>query len=124
MAAECTETSVVNPNPNSSAQNWWHEIMHANSLCSWTTPGNGGGGGGDGVSLVAASSNNNFPWQHSSNNHSSESSGEDDVSISNQSVLTAESSRQLVDGGAGALAGDLIGETTSDQNHLWSHFLL
>nr|GMD72000.1 transcription factor bHLH111 isoform X2 [Ipomoea batatas] len=124
MAAECTETSVVNPNPNSSAHNWWHEIMHANSLCSWTTPGNGGGAGdGDGVSLVAASSNNNFPWQHSSNNHSSESSGEDDVSISNQSVLTAESSRQLVDGGAGALAGELIGETTSDQNHLWSHFL-
>ncbi|XP_019191234.1 PREDICTED: uncharacterized protein LOC109185737 isoform X2 [Ipomoea nil] len=120
MAAECTETSVVNPNPNSSAQNWWHEIMHANSLCSWTTSGNGGGGDGDGG--LVASSNNFPPWQHSSN-HSSESSGEDDVSISNQSVLTAESSRQLVDGGAGALAGELIGETTSDQNHLWSHFL-
>lgn len=122
MAAECTETSVVNPNPNSSAQNWWHEIMHANSLCSWSTSGNSAGGGGGG--LVASS--NNFPWLQHSSNHSSESSAEDDVSISNQSVLTAESSRQLVDGGAGAgaLAGELIGETTSDQNHLWTHFLL
>ncbi|VFR03395.1 unnamed protein product [Cuscuta campestris] len=73
----------------------------------------------------------NFPWQHHSrkNNLSSETSArEDDVSVSNRTVLAAiESSRlQLGDEAAGALpGGKFIGENSSDhQSHLWSHLLL
>ncbi|RAL54598.1 hypothetical protein DM860_001726 [Cuscuta australis] len=87
---------------------WWQEMMHANSLpCS------------------------NFPWQHYSRkfNLSSETSAsEDDVSVSNRSVLAAiESSRLRLanEAAGGALPVEFIGENSSDhQSHLWGHLLL
>ncbi|XP_057495175.1 transcription factor bHLH111 isoform X2 [Actinidia eriantha] len=81
---------------SSATPNWWPDL-HANSLSSW--------------------SSNSNPWHPQ--NPNSNSSGEEDLSISNQSGLSVDSSRHLVES---APANDFIGETASD-NQLWSHVL-
>ncbi|GFY90982.1 hypothetical protein Acr_07g0011780 [Actinidia rufa] len=82
---------------SSATPNWWPDL-HANSLSSW--------------------SSNSNPWHPQ--NPNSNSSGEEDLSISNQSGLSVDSSRHLIES---APANDFIGETASD-NQLWSHVLL
>lgn len=101
MAEECNESSVAAT--ASSLYNWWPDL-HLNSLSSWST---------------------NNPW--SQQNNSSNSSGEEDVSmfttytnVSNQSGVSVESSRRLVES---ASTNELVGETGSDDQP-WSHVIL
>ncbi|XP_058184058.1 transcription factor bHLH111 isoform X1 [Rhododendron vialii] len=95
MAGECTESSIAT---SSATPNWWPDLR-TNSLSSWSSTTN--------------------PW-HPHQNPNSNSSGEEDMSISNQSGLSVDSSRHLVDSSS---ANDFIGETASD-SQLWSHILI
>ncbi|CAI9768461.1 unnamed protein product [Fraxinus pennsylvanica] len=101
MAEECNESSVAAT--TSSLYNWWPDL-HVNSLSSWSA---------------------NNPW--SQQNNSSNSSGEEDVSmfttytnVSNQSGVSIESSRRLVES---VSTNELVGETGSDDQP-WSHVIL
>ncbi|KAL2557741.1 basic helix-loop-helix (bHLH) DNA-binding superfamily protein [Forsythia ovata] len=100
MAEECINESAAT---SSSLYNWWPDLQ-ANSISSWGT---------------------NNPW--SQQNNSSNSSCEEDVSmfttytnVSNQSGISVESSRRLVES---VSTNELVGETGSD-NQNWSHVVL
>ncbi|XP_042492505.1 uncharacterized protein LOC122072047 [Macadamia integrifolia] len=105
MAEEGSEVSVATP---SSTPNWWElHAHHHHPLSSWN--------------------NNTTPWQPM--NPNSNSSCEEDISISpsftnasNQSGISVDSSRQLVET-ASSSSEVLMGEPSSD-NQLWSEVLL
>ncbi|KAI3796260.1 hypothetical protein L1987_38927 [Smallanthus sonchifolius] len=109
MAEQCNKNSIAT---SSSAAKWWQDV-HASSICSWT---------GD------ASYASNPPCNNSHKRSSNCSNGED-VSIttsfttnaSNNSGLSMESSRQLVEKTS---ANDPYGEAVSDNHHLWNQVLL
>ncbi|XP_043694873.1 transcription factor bHLH111 isoform X2 [Telopea speciosissima] len=99
MAEEGSEGSVAT---SSSTPNWWE--LHSHPLSSW---------------------NNTTSWHPT--NPNSNSSCEEDISISpsftnasNQSGISVDSSRQLVEP---ASSSELMGEPASD-THLWSQVLL
>ncbi|XP_024988578.1 transcription factor bHLH111 isoform X2 [Cynara cardunculus var. scolymus] len=110
MAEQCNQNSVA----TSSAARWWPDV-HTSSLCSWT------GGGADYGS--------NPPCNNPQDPNSNCSGGEEDVSIStsfttnasNNSGLSMESSRQLVEKSS---TNDPYGEAVSDNHHLWNQVLL
>ncbi|KAF8389609.1 hypothetical protein HHK36_024128 [Tetracentron sinense] len=99
MAEEGSESSAAT---SSSTPNWWE--LPSNSLSSW---------------------NHTTPWHPP--NPNSNSSCEEEISMStsftnasNQSGLTVDSSRQLVEP---ASSNQLMGEPAAE-NHLWSHVFI
>ncbi|KAI3744232.1 hypothetical protein L1987_57310 [Smallanthus sonchifolius] len=110
MAEQCNKNSI---STSSSVAKWWPDV-HASSICSWT---------GD------ASYASNPPSNNSHKLNSNCSNGEEDVSIttsfttnaSNNSGLSMESSRQLVEKTS---ANDPYGEAVSNNHHLWNQVLL
>ncbi|KAJ9563599.1 hypothetical protein OSB04_008759 [Centaurea solstitialis] len=116
MAEQCNQNSIAT---SSAAAKWWPDV-HTSSLCSWT-----GGNEAD------YGSNNPPPCNNNPQNHNSNCSnnGDEDVSMStsfttnasNNSGLSMESSRQLVEKPS---TNDPYGEAVSDNHHLWNQVLL
>lgn len=110
MAEQCNENSIATP---TSTAKWWPNV-HASSICTWT-------GGANYAS--------NPPCNNPQNLNSNCSAGDEDVSMSNSfttnasnnSGLSMESSRRLVEK---ASTNDPYGEAVSDNHHLWNQVLL